>query len=294
MNRSTLLATIVVIVAGGAWTSQPAQAQETPKETGIKSGPQAGKPIPGPFHPLAVTHAEDPGHAGKRWDFVEQYGLTKIDRTIGKEPAYASKPKYCLVVFGPEAKTRVWLVLDGEILYADRNGDGDLTGKDQRVPIGYRDSGPVFQVGNIPARHGAGPFTLEVEVRLHVGKEDTYVIWCRPQEGKGFLQRTDGLLYFGDKPGEAPIVHFGGPLTLTILDWHKPLQPRQLVRGDKDNQLSILIGTPVFGGKHEVFATVYQSFRRLAGDKSFPTVEIEFPGKDPGAKPITTRAEVSH
>ena len=33
--------------------------------------------------------------------------LTKIDRTIAKEPAYKSKPKYCLLVFGPEAKTRV-------------------------------------------------------------------------------------------------------------------------------------------------------------------------------------------
>src|SRR5262245_65651509 len=46
--------------------------------------------------------------------------LTKIDRTIAKEPAYKSKPKYCLLVFGPEAKMRVWLVLDGDVLYVDR------------------------------------------------------------------------------------------------------------------------------------------------------------------------------
>jgi hypothetical protein len=32
----------------------------------------------------------------------------KIDRTIAKQPRYHSKPKYCLLVFGPEAKTRVW------------------------------------------------------------------------------------------------------------------------------------------------------------------------------------------
>src|SRR5438067_566227 len=38
--------------------------------------------------------------------------LAKIDRTIVKEPAYKSAPKYCLLVFGPEAATRVWLVLD--------------------------------------------------------------------------------------------------------------------------------------------------------------------------------------
>ena len=51
----------------------------------------------------------------------------KIDRTIAKQPVYQSKaPQYCLLVFGAEAKTRVWLVLDGEVLYVDRNGNGDL------------------------------------------------------------------------------------------------------------------------------------------------------------------------
>src|SRR4051812_38033338 len=49
--------------------------------------------------------------------------LGKIDRTIKKEPAYAGKPKYCLLVFGPEAKTRVWLIIDGDTLYVDREGD---------------------------------------------------------------------------------------------------------------------------------------------------------------------------
>src|SRR5262245_12904375 len=57
--------------------------------------------------------------------------LTKIDRTIGKEPVYKHKPKYCLVAFGPEAKTRVWVVQDGDVLYIDRNGNGDLTEKDE-------------------------------------------------------------------------------------------------------------------------------------------------------------------
>src|SRR5262245_46854775 len=62
--------------------------------------------------------------------------LTKIERTIAKEPVYQTKtPKYCLLVFGPEAKMRVWLVLDGKDLYVDRNGDGDLTGSGKRVQL---------------------------------------------------------------------------------------------------------------------------------------------------------------
>ena len=59
--------------------------------------------------------------------------LGKIDRVIAKEPAYKSKPKYCRLVFGPEAKTRIWLVFDDDILYIDRNGNGDLTDPGERV-----------------------------------------------------------------------------------------------------------------------------------------------------------------
>src|ERR1700732_1954245 len=72
--------------------------------------------------------------------------LSKIDRTIAKEPKYQSKPKYCLLVFGPEAKTRVWLVLDGDVLYVDRNGNGDLTEAGERVTA---DKEGVFQIGRI-------------------------------------------------------------------------------------------------------------------------------------------------
>src|SRR5437868_11979754 len=71
--------------------------------------------------------------------------LATIDRTIGKEPAYQSKPKYCLLVFGPEAKTRVWLVLDGDDLYVDRNGNGDLTEPGEKVEV------PAFQPSTHPA-----------------------------------------------------------------------------------------------------------------------------------------------
>jgi hypothetical protein len=54
--------------------------------------------------------------------------LSKVERVIRKEPVYKSKdPRYCLLVFGPKADYRVWLVLDGDTLYVDRNGNGDLT-----------------------------------------------------------------------------------------------------------------------------------------------------------------------
>src|SRR5262249_54030272 len=155
-------------------------------------------------------------------------------------------------------------------------GDGDLTGKDERLPKTHTLQ-RVFQLGTFPARDGAEAFSLDVEVKPgRDGAESSYQIWCRPAKRTAFsdspegragqapkeppwLQKTDGVLRFADRLQDAPIVHFGGPLTLTILDWHKPLQPRRLVRG-KENEISILIGTPVVGGKQEAFATVYEPF----------------------------------
>src|SRR5215207_8233400 len=58
---------------------------------------------------------------------VDATDLSQIDKTIRKEPPYKTKPGYALLVFGSEAKTRVWLVQDGEKIFVDRNADGDLT-----------------------------------------------------------------------------------------------------------------------------------------------------------------------
>src|SRR5215468_8093881 len=59
--------------------------------------------------------------------------LAKIDRTIRKEPTYSGKPKYGLLVFGPDAAACVWLVQDGNTLYVDRNGNGDLAEPGKKV-----------------------------------------------------------------------------------------------------------------------------------------------------------------
>jgi hypothetical protein len=70
------------------------------------------------------------------WNAGLAADLSKIDRAIRKEPTYQSKsPKYCLLVFGPEAAARVWLVHDGDVLYVDRNGNGDLTENGERIEL---------------------------------------------------------------------------------------------------------------------------------------------------------------
>src|SRR5262249_1783509 len=97
-----------------------------------------------------------------------------------------------------------------------------------------------------------------------------------------------------DRPQDAPIIHFGGPLTLSIFDWYKPLQQRQIARSGREEEFSILIGTPVFGGKHETFAMIDGYFPDLAGPEKMPTVAVEFPGKKVGDKRIVPRVRLRY
>src|SRR5262245_18688844 len=73
--------------------------------------------------------------------------LTKIDRTIRHQPVYQSKsPRYGLLVFGPAAQTRAWVVVDGNTLLVDEKGKGDLS-EAKRVKLS--DFGSWFKAGGI-------------------------------------------------------------------------------------------------------------------------------------------------
>jgi hypothetical protein len=174
--------------------------------------------------------------------------LSKVDRTIAKEPTYKSKPKYCLLVFGPEAKTRVWLVQDGDTLYVDRNGNGDLTEPGKKVAAekeeGAEEGQFAFKIGEI--REGA---LVHKNLRVSVSKIDHlakldemakvfldkspkargyYIIlevempgWHGTGVGGRVQQRAfyvdaNGVLQFADKREEAPVIHFGGPWQISL------------------------------------------------------------------------------
>ena len=71
-----------------------------------------------------------------RADQAALIDLSKIDRSIAKEPSYRSEPHFALLVFGPQAAHRSWLVMDGEnLLFLDRNGNGDLTDAEDRIEL---------------------------------------------------------------------------------------------------------------------------------------------------------------
>ncbi|HKB05689.1 MAG TPA: hypothetical protein VKD90_25945 [Gemmataceae bacterium] len=259
--------------------------------------------------------------------------LTKIDRSLKKEPVYQSKsPKYGLLVFGPKAETRVWLVLDlGEpwdndsaknTLYVDRNGDGDLTGPDERVVCTLKKQeliasfspepsvtySPVFDVGDIVEHDGKTRHT-KLTVRV-----DSYIQRYRPVflevnvAGRGEQFAGGQLLAFADRPQDAPAIHFGGPLTLRLsmetgilhvpinyddkpepgwYDKHPPkYEERSLVRGEA-RMLVAQIGTPGLG--RGTFAALSAGVPPAG---LHPAAAIEFPPADPKEKSVRVSARL--
>src|SRR5262249_45111199 len=144
--------------------------------------------------------------------------LTKVDRAIAKEPAYKSKPTYCLLVFGPEAKNRVWIVLDGDVVYVDRNGNGDLTDEGERL----KEERPAPQQRfptvslSLPGEKGR---QIHLQLTVHhvrfegeaeEGPHPDVTIRIDGKEWRTYCEQ------FTNRPQEAPILHFDGPPTFLL------------------------------------------------------------------------------
>jgi hypothetical protein len=175
---------------------------------------------------------------------VNPIDLSKIDRTILKQPVYQSKsPKYCLLVFGLKAKTRVWLVLDGDVLYVDRNHNGDLTEPNERLFLKeVKHKGiptyKVCRVGDLTEEDGK---TIHRDLRVTlIGFKDgrpEYLAISVKIEGKYLMLTRIELNGAPSSPDRAPIRHFNGPLTVLLYGG------AELVRGDEPARLAVVIGT---------------------------------------------------
>jgi hypothetical protein len=228
--------------------------------------------------------------------------LTKVERTLVKEPAYQTKsPRYCLLVFGPEAKFKVWLVQDGDVLYVDRNGNGDLTEEGERVTA--KEGTPGFRVFEGGELHDGSLTHTKLSVsqrkvsRDEVRQAGEFAritkanpepwIWAvgvtaaRPPEAEdglprqvGYIANGDGLGYllFADRPQDAPVIHFNGPWMLGLQDINQHIQRGQPV------MLQIGVGTHGVGPGTFSFVL----YPGLIPDKAYPVAEITFPPKAPG------------
>lgn len=202
--------------------------------------------------------------------------LSKVEKRLVKEPAYHGKPGYLYLVLGAEAKHGVWLVLDGDTLYVDRHGDGDLTKPDGRVAIKTTQYQRSFEAGDLafsgqrytkllvalddakgmvgsdaadaPAFKdflAANPAGKLVSVGLDVplprpfpDVRDGAPIKTARQYAGPYDAR--GILRFAAKPQDAPVIHFGGRWTFA------PDFYQRLLRGRKE-EITVKLGTPGHG-----------------------------------------------
>ncbi len=255
---------------------------------------------------------------------AEVLDLTRVDRSLPREPAYKATPGYCLLVFGPKARQRVWLVLDGDTLYVDRNGNGDLTEKGERVAVPpwqpvrgqpavvaeRRIEAGDLHVGGLtharlvvmqtryrrritPAVENARGWQAHVDaIWRQTGDGITYTVsldldpacygWYQVARGEKVPHVSapwNGSLVFARKPADAPVLHFGGPLTFR-------LATTELRRGKQPDKLSANLGTAGLG--RGVF--VVAGLELGPDDPNLdPRVEIAFPPRAHGQPPLTRK-----
>jgi hypothetical protein len=231
--------------------------------------------------------------------------LHMIERTIAKEPAYKNQPKYCLLVFGEQARTRVWLVQDGDVLYVDRNANGDLTEKDEQVVLkpGNQDF-RTFEAGDIhdgALKHTGLTITQFRATPELVGNSqewqrikrqgsEPWMWWVRVAAERSADDKRDlpkrisyvangdglGMLLFADRAADAPIIHFNGPWSLGLQDL------KQRLTAGHPSQLQIGVGTKGVGPGTFSFVL----YPNTIPADAYPVADIAFPPKTEGDKPV--------
>lgn len=228
--------------------------------------------------------------------------LTRIDRSIVREPQYVSEPHYALVVLGLQAEHKSWLVMDGDdILYFDRNGNGDLTDPEDRIELEVKATNDIH-VGEGSAYSGMNVFPIGkvhgVELKFHFWVRDRNAVpadeWrqqlLRKREQNNWENGTlwriaddgswaqNGTLLTAT-PDEAQITHFNGPLTFA-LKWG---DRQRLEPWPKYSVFDVHVGTPGLPARnstHRVFSPLTET--EIPKDRH-PLAIFQFPSRDGGA-----------
>lgn len=148
---------------------------------------------------------------------AEGVDLSKVDRSIRREPVWKSgEPQYCLFIVS--AEKRVWFVVDGDDLYMDINGNGDLTDPGEKLPplkmsIEERRKPGNYTLWRIPDIKGTQDEPLIANIRIYdnFNRRNVpgakYVYFDLPNRDRGTFVRPT----FADKPADAPILYPTGP-----------------------------------------------------------------------------------
>jgi hypothetical protein len=180
----------------------------------------------------------------------EPVDLQKIDRRIVKEPGYTCKePLYGMLVLGPAARTRVWMVLDKskvvfdhyDILYVDLNANGDLTQSANRIVGQLEDNGIRFRLPDFKDP-STGVTHTDWSVRVSGSSSPSVMVSLKWRNGfkmgGGYPEESSaGYLKFAGQSAKAPLLWANGDGPFRFQRWYS----EKLTIGASDD-LKVFVG----------------------------------------------------
>lgn len=204
--------------------------------------------------------------------------LLTVDRTLKKEPRYGDTPGYVMFAFGPDSTRRMWAVLDGQTLYIDKNGNGDLTEDGERVQpflIPWETPNPKSAFFQLPALDAAGGKHTDFYFSaIRLGAGAAYAKIGLKVDGKTMQFTGPEDLRLTETPAEARVLPFGSRVVTAQVSQTMPGTPE----AGKAVDFRVRVGTPGVGAGSFV---AFGSEDVMAN----PVAEFEFAAARPGDAP---------
>jgi hypothetical protein len=220
------------------------------------------------------------------WVLVGQVGSD----AVGQNPA---QPGYCWLTFGPEAKLRVLVCLEGKSITMERRVGDKVEGVQERFP-GLKDC------KDVTIKDPDGKTSYVIKAVEDLGLVDTLGKGLAIEvEIKGATTFWEGArARLADQPARAPQVRFNAPLSIGVAEtmrgtvhrtlvW-KPPSDLALVKGDRPTELTVTIRNkdPEADSYVTVCTTDDSGAKCLFPEALRPVLDVEFPSAKVGGQPV--------
>jgi hypothetical protein len=196
-----------------------------------------------------------------------------------------SKPGYGWLIFGPDAKVRVLVCVDGEALSLTEYTNGQPTGRKES----FSHLQDIKEVA-VADPDGKTSYVITGMSRITVKKPTELMVNVHIKGPINYRQYCDLTAMAGD-PEAAPLAHFHGPLAVeaSTINWKIPPN-LSLQRGNKPTDLRAHVGTMDAQKRCWVVVVSHDGKNHPAFPQSVhPFVDVEFPSKNKAAPSIKRR-----
>jgi hypothetical protein len=187
------------------------------------------------------------------------------------------EPEYCWLLFGPDAKVRVLVRLEGETVSLDHYANGKPTGRKEHfrnrsecenITLADPDGKTSYVITRMSGSVVKAGVPTELFVHVDINGSVNYRQYC-------------DIMEMTDDPETARLAHFHGPLTVEVRKLYWKIPPGLcLQRGNKPTDIFVNIGTMDAEKGCWVVVRTHDEKNRPAFPKGVhPFVDVEFPPK---------------